>query len=265
MSTTRGCTTTPVLTDDHIDLIITAATRWHVLTSRTRAAFSQSPAEHHTLVATATEAGRLLREENKAAISWLADHGRVRPVDQAETQRYVHHPVETLHPVEVIKAAHAAQTACRHSPTWRTSTTRCLLEAVVTTATHRLDGYADAPWGWTRPHLRGGTPVGIIAAGQQPPPTEHLTWVTEREARDVWDDATMVLVTVEAAAALPADLPARAGVFVLTQEHDHNQVWDALTALEMEALVLFWPQCRDWLTAQLQNPSPEFVEHRNSA
>lgn len=264
MSTTRGCTT-PVLTADHIDLIVTAATRWNVLASRTRAAFTPSPVEQHTLVATATEAGRLIREENKAAITWLAEHGRARLVDQAAAERYVHRPVEALHPVEVIKAAHAAQAACQHSPTWPGSSTKRLLEAVVTAATHRLEGYADAPWAWTRPHRRGGAPVGIRTAVQEPPSIEHLTWVTVGEARQVWDDASMVIITVEAAGDLPADLRARAGVFVLTHEHDHNQVWDALTALEMEALVLFWPQCQQWLTGQLQHPSPEFAEHRNSA
>lgn len=264
MSTTRGCAT-PVLSDDHIDLIITAAMRWHVITSRTAAAFSSSPAENHALVATAHEAGRMLRTENRAAIAWLAERGRVRPGDQAAAGSYVHCPVERLHPVEVIKAAHAAQAACHDSPAWATSSARRLLEAVVTSATHRLEGYADAPWAWTRPTRRGGTPVGILAAGEQPPPVPQLTWVTEDAAREVWDDAALVLVTVAAASVLPADLAGRSGVFVLTQGEDHNQVWDALTALEMEALVLFWPQCGDWLAAQMQDPSPEFVEHRSSA
>ena len=102
MSTTRGCAT-PVLSDDHIDLIISAAMRWHVITSRTAAAFSSSPAENHALVATAHEAGRMLRTENRAAIAWLAERGRVRPGDQAAAGSYVHCPVERLHPVEVIK------------------------------------------------------------------------------------------------------------------------------------------------------------------
>ena len=134
MSTTRGCAT-PVLSDDHIDLIITAAMRWHVITSRTAAAFSSSPAENHALVATAHEAGRMLRTENRAAIAWLAERGRVRPGDQAAAGSYVHCPVESLHPVEVIKAAHAAQAACHDSPAWATSSARRLLEAVVTSDT----------------------------------------------------------------------------------------------------------------------------------
>lgn len=265
MSTTRS-SISPALTDDHIDLIISAAVRWHILTPRTRAAFSQSPGETHVLVATATEAGRQLREANRTAIGWLVDKGRARLVDCVGVQEdYVHKPVETLHPIEVIKAVHAAQNACRHSPTWAKSPAQRLLDAVVTSATHRLEGYADAPWSWTRPRRRGGAPIGVVAAGQSPPAVPGLDWVSPQHARDTWNSAALVLVTVGAARELPADLPARSGVFVLAEQEDHNQVWESLTALEMEALVLFWPACQQWLADQMQNPSAEFVEHRSSS
>lgn len=264
MNTTRGSSTT-ALSDDHIDLLITAAARWHILTPRTRAAFAQSTTETHVQVATATEAGRQLQEANRTAIACLVDQGRARLVDCVDGAAYVHTPVETLHPVEVIKAAHAAQNACKSSTTWVKSPTRRLLEAVVTSATHRLAGYADAPWAWTRPRRRGGTPIGVAAAGQTPPAVPGLDWVSPQQARDVWSAAALVLVTVGAAADVPADLPARAGVFVLAEQEDHNQVWEALTALEMEALVLFWPACEQWLVEQLQNPSAEFIEHRSTA
>ena len=64
---------TPVLTDDHIDLLITAAADWRLLASPTAAAFAQSALERHVIVASSTEAGRMLRAENTASVRWLSD------------------------------------------------------------------------------------------------------------------------------------------------------------------------------------------------
>jgi hypothetical protein len=83
---------TPVLTDDHIDLLITAAADWRLLASPTTAAFAQSALERHVVVASSTEAGRMLRAENTAAVRWLSDHGRTRLVDRAPAGPYTHHP-----------------------------------------------------------------------------------------------------------------------------------------------------------------------------
>lgn len=148
-----------MLSDDHIDLLITACVRWRVLTSATAAAFS--PPGDHLLVAGATEAGRLLREQNTAAMQWLSERGRTRLRERTLPGPYDHRDVERLDPVEVIKAAHAAQACCAASPTWEASAARRLMVAVITAATHRLDGYSTAPWSWTRPHHRRGRPLGI--------------------------------------------------------------------------------------------------------
>lgn len=254
---------TPVLGDDHIDLLVSAAASWHILGSRTRVAFSQSALESHVLVATMTEAGRLVRAENACAVRWLSDHGRTRLVDRVDVGPYAHHRVERLDPVEVIKAAQSAQAACSASPTWQGSAAQRLLAAVLTAATHRLKGYGDAPWCWTRPKRRGGHPIGVAIDAHLEVP--GLEWVTPDELRQHWTSAPIVLVTTAAVAAVPADLPARPGVFLLVIDEHPNKVWQLLTALHMPALVLFWPTCREWLLGQLADPAPEFVEHRSQA
>lgn len=253
---------TPVLSNDHIDLLITAAAAWHVLASRTTAAFARGTVEQHALTASPTEAGRLLQAENSAAVRWLSDEGRTRLVDRAHPVPYTHRPVEHLVPVEVIKAAHAAQAVCSASPTWPQSTARSLLAAIVTAATHRLEGYSDAPWSWTRPQRRVGHAIGVTLDGAHPE-VPGLTWVALDELREHWSSAPIVVVTVPAAVRVPADLPPRAGVFVLADGEPDNTVWEALTSLEMQTLALFWPACRPWLADQIQAPDREFVEHRS--
>lgn len=258
---------TPVLTDDHIDLLITAATDWRLLASPTTAAFAQSALERHVVVASSAEAGRMLRAENTSAVHWLSDHGRTRLVDRAPVGPYNHHRVESVDPVEVIKAAHSAQDACKDSPTWSTSPTARLLAALITAATHRLPGYAAAPWSWTRPQQRSGRSIGVALPHSTPPAVPGLTWVSPEQVREHWDDAPLVVIRCDAAAAVPADLPARSGVFVLSfdGQEDANQVWEAVSGLNMPALALLWPSCRPWLQQQLRDPAPEFVEHRSQS
>lgn len=250
------------LPDDHIDLLITAAAQWGILASRTAAAFAPTALERHVLVATATEAGRLLRAANTAAVHWLSEHGRTKLVDRTTPSTYSHRPVETLRAVEVIKAAHAAQSACEPSPEWEGSATQRLLRALVTAACHRLEGYPTAPWLWTRPQHRTGRPIGAATAGERPPPVPGLEWVDPTGIRDLWGEAAMVVLTPNAALAAPGDLPPRSGVFVLAQEESSNQIWQAVESLDMQALVLFWPTCREWLTQQLADPIADFTEHR---
>lgn len=258
--TTPSNATACVLTDDHVDLIVSAAAAWHVLASKTQAAFAQAGLETHVLVATSTEAGRLVRTENASAVEWLAAHGRGRLVDRADLTPYTHRPVTHLDPVEVIKAAHAAQAACSPSPTWDGSAAQRLLAAVITAGAHRLEGYADAPWSWTRPQVRTGPAVGV--AGPAHPDIEDLTWVSIDDLVEHWSTAPVVVITPDVADQVPADLAPRAGVFILVVDEHPNRVWQALLALDLQALVLFWPACRPWLQAQLAHPAPEFVEHR---
>ena len=120
----------------------------------------------------------------------------------------------TRNPVEVIKAAQAATAACQDSPTWTTSPAYRILDAVTQAATLRLDGYAEAPWWWTRPQRRSGIPVGVALA-EDHPEVSGLVWVTPDAVSQYWDTAAVVITTVAAVTTFPADLKARAGVFVL--------------------------------------------------
>ena len=71
-----------LLTDDHIDLLTSAAARWHVLSSATAVALSS--VEASGLRATATAAGQALRQENVAALTWLTERGQSRAADRLE-------------------------------------------------------------------------------------------------------------------------------------------------------------------------------------
>jgi hypothetical protein len=251
-----------LLSVDHLDLLVTAATRWRVITPRIYASLA-SQAEGRLLVITAEDAGRIIQTENLAAVRWLTLQGRTRLVERIpEPVSYVHRPIEHLRPVEVIKAVHAAQAACTSSPSWFKSRAQQLLAAILTAATHRLDGYDDAPWAWTRPDRRAGAPIGI--AGQWRPEVPGLAWVEGEDLRERWDEASLVVITPEAAATVPADLPDRSGVIVLVSDDTPPKaVWDALVALDMQAPVSFWPTCRPWLLQQLSHPEADFVEHRS--
>ncbi len=249
--------TSATLGSDHLDLLITAACHWRILTSRTAAAFSR--AEAHLVVAGATEAGRMLQQENLAAIRWHADRGRGRLADRMVPEPYTYTEVDRLHPVEVIKACHAAEAACEASPGWAASTAKRLLAAIVIAATYRLEGYADAPWHWTRPERRSGPPIAV--GGQWRPELPGVTWVEPGEVSKHWHEAALVIITSDVAAQLPT-LPPRAGVFLLAAHQPTDDVWQAIIALDDQAIVMFWPTCEPWLLQQLAAPAPAFVEHR---
>ncbi len=252
--------TSATLGTDHLDLLVTAACHWRILTSRTAAAFSR--AEAHLVVAGATEAGRMLQQENLAAIRWYADRGRGRLADRLVPQPYTYTEVDRLDPVEVIKACHAAEAACQAAPGWSGSTAKRLLVAIVTAATYRLEGYADAPWNWTRPARRSGPPIAVGSHWR--PELPGVTWVDVDEVAQQWASASLVIITSDVAAQLPT-LPPRAGVFLLAAHEPVDEVWQAIIALDDQAIVMFWPTCEPWLREQLTDPAPEFVEHRASS
>jgi hypothetical protein len=250
--------TTQLLTGDHIDLLITAALRWRVLTNATTAAFTR--AERHLVVATATETARILQQENLAALRWLSDRGRTRLADRAVPDPHVFREVDALDPVEVIKACHAYQHLCSSAPGWSGSTAHRLVAAISTAATHRLSGYAEAPWIWSRPQIRAGHPVAL--GRQWRPDLPGISWVDVAGLIEVWQSASLIVVTTEAAADLPGGLPARGGVFLLASSDPPDQVWDAVAAVSPEA-VLYWPVCDPWLAEQVRDPSSKFTHHRD--
>lgn len=253
MSPTPGI----ILGLDHLDLLVSAAVRWKILTSATAAAFSR--AEAHLVVATAVEAGHLIQQENIAAIRWLTDRGRSRLAERLVPAPYSFTEVPRLVPVEVIKACHAAELACAASPGWSASAAKRLLTAIAAAAAYRLEGYADAPWCWTRPARRSGPPIAV--GGSWRPPLPGVTWVDLDVVAEHWEGASLVIVTTEVATTLPV-LPPRAGVFLLADHDPADEVWEAIIAMDDQAVVMFWPTCEPWLREQLRDPAPEFVEHR---
>ncbi|MHA6513399.1 hypothetical protein [Tessaracoccus sp. Z1128] len=251
-----------LLTDDHLDLLVTAAREWRVLIPRTMAAFNEGLLQEHFVIGAANEVGNLIRQENTHALGWLAEHGRTKLVDRHQPAPYRFQPVEHLDPVEVVKAAHAATSACEPSPSWAGSPVKRLIDAVLRAAILRIDGYAEAPWLWTRPLLRSGDPIGV-ALGDQHPTIPGLRWVEPQAIAAHWEAAPVVIFTVPAALEAPPALKPRAGVFVLSDGDDQESVWNALVTLDMQALVLLWPACEPWLLDQLNSPDREFTEYRH--
>ena len=100
---------------------------------------------------------------------------------------------------------------------------------------------------------------------QVQPGITGLWQVEADQVRDHWQSAPLVVIRCSATVLVPPDLPSRSGVFVLSYdgEEDANQVWEAVSSLNMPALALLWPACQPWLQQQLHDPAPEFVEHRS--
>lgn len=173
---------------------------------------------------------------------------------------HVYREADALDPVEVIKACHAYQHLCSSAPGWSGSTAHRLVAAIATAATHRLSGYAQAPWIWTRPQIRAGRPVAL--GRQWRPDLPGISWVDVAELTEAWQSASLIVVTTEAAADLPGGLPARGGLFLLANSDPPDQVWDAVAAVSPEA-VLYWPVCDPWLADQVRDPSSQFTHHRD--
>jgi len=233
---------------DHLDLLVTAAGEYGLLVDETTAAFSRAAAG---IIATPSAAGQLLIEENVAAVRWQTSRGRGNVRLDLELLHYDHRPVDFLEPVEVIKAAHCYQHLAGESPGWAGSAANRLITAIVHAATERLPGYAESPWHWTRPKVRRGTPIGLCR--DWVPLDEGVTWVTPAELSAGWEDASLVLICVQALTDLPADLPRRPGVYVCASRILDEAYWEGITRLSPDVVVTL-PSGRDWLLEQLGEP-----------
>ena len=80
-------------THDHLDLLVSACVRYGLLVSSTTAAFSPAVADAST-VASPAVAGRLLLEENLAALRWR--HGR--PIGSVTPTKHPRCPVAAQGP-----------------------------------------------------------------------------------------------------------------------------------------------------------------------
>lgn len=228
---------------DTLDLLITAALRYGILASRTRVAFSPTAG---VLQATPSDAGRMLLQQHLAAQACVSSSPPPLP---SELRCYQHVPVPHVDPVHVLKALHTYEDVAATGPGWPTSTARTLTTALLRAATQALPGYTDAPSSWRRASVRSGTPIGL--ARQWRPIGDGVVWMTPRELAAHWDAAAVVLLTVDALPDLPADLPARDGLYVLARGEVSPTDWQAITQ-SPALLIVQLPTGGDWLREELQ-------------
>lgn len=247
-------TTTAILSMDHIDLLVTAATRWGVLVDDTQHALAGSA---NLIPLDPTSAGQLLQAANLDAASRRQTLSTMdRRTIASRPAPYSFTPVDSsdLKPVEVIKAAHAAEHLCNEARRWSTSLAASLLNSVIAAATRRVPGYRNAPYLWSRTSRRTGQPIGIGTAWR--PAIAGLRWIDADECAAVWDSSSLVVVTSDAVADLPAGLSARSGVFLLYRDRVPAAAWSEEAPAE---LALQWPECEPWLAEQLQHPDPQYT------
>ncbi len=233
-----------VVSADHLDLLLTAAARYGVLSNPTRAAFTCTT--HSGALISPTAAGRLMLEHSIcAARSTL---GGSDPVLDPELRAYHHVPVFTVDPVEVLKAAHTYEDQAQTSPQWSGSTAAQILQKLTRAAAEHLPGYDCALSQWRRPPVRTGYPVGLRREWE--PLSEGIRWVSPRELVAHWDTAAVVVLTVPALPDLPVDLPGRAGVYVVAGSPVSEVEWQQIMAGPSPVLVEF-PAGDRWLRDEL--------------
>jgi len=232
-----------VVSADTLDLLVTAALRYGVLTSRTRSAFSAPSAG--VLQATPDDAGRVLLAQYLAA---QRPTMAAPPPLSSELRCYQHVPVAHVDPVHVLKAIHTYETVAAAGPGWDTSAAHTLTTALFRAAVKALPGYS-APSSWRRPPVRSGPPIGL--ARQWQPVRDGVAWMTARELAAYWESAAVVLLTVDALPDLPRDLPARDGVYVLAHGDLSPAAWEA-TAESPALLIVQLPTGGKWLREELE-------------
>ncbi len=249
--------TAALLGPDHVDLLVSAADRWGVLSLGEDLEGRAGDGRDVVSVATLQSAG-------VAVVHALMDASRLRCPELGEVSRdalgYRVVLVKVLEPVEVLKAAHRVEVMAAGVPGWWGSVAQRLVSGIARAAAERVEGYDAAPDVWTRPLTRAGSPVGV-GTGWRPelPGLEWLDVVADLAGR--WESAALVVVTAEAVAGLPAHLPRRAGVFVIADRAPDDAVWDGIARLAPEA-VLWWPSNLAWLVEQLRAPAAAFTQYR---
>lgn len=232
----------PLMSADHLDLLATAAVQYRVVALPPAALLSGSDVLVPTV--TAAHTGRILRQHNVAAGAAV---GQVDPhLVDAYTFQQVQEPLD---PVEVVKACHCFEDACRRWPLWERSVAAKLIRSLERAAMQRIPGYTDAPWRWVRSN-RNRPPVGFATSWR--PAVPGLEWVSADELRRRWDEARVVVVTTQAVPDLPPGLPRRPAVIGL---HDVSDV-SGLQSLWAEPMTdaMVWPVCAQALQVALNEP-----------
>src|ERR1035437_7592389 len=128
-----------VVSADHLDLLVTAAVHYGVLSNSTRDAFTPTSPAHGALSVSPTAAGVLLLEHSICAVR--STLGGSDPVLDPELRAYRHVPVPVVDPVAVLKAAHSYQDQAQTSPQWSGSAAQRLIEGLTRAAAEHFPGY----------------------------------------------------------------------------------------------------------------------------
>lgn len=236
----------PLMSADHLDLLATAAVQYRVVASPPAALLSGSDVLVPTI--TASHTSRILHQHNLAVVSAVQAQAVAHLVDVAEP--YTFRPVqEPLDPVEVVKACHCYEDACRRWPGWERSVAAKLIRSLERAAVQRIPGDSDAPWRWLR-STRSGPPVGFATSWR--PEVPGLEWVSVDEMRQRWDDARLVVVTTQAVRDLPAGLARRPSVIGLHDAADVAGLESLWAGPVTDAMV--WPVCAGALQVALTEP-----------
>lgn len=215
---------------DHIDLIITAAIEWGIITKP-----MTSPHPHRAMTATAQRIGSGLYQRNQELMPGESGAYRFRPVES---------PVDVI---DVLKASHAAEFAYQRTQPWLGTDEQRVVAAVAKASAMRIPGYELAPWVWHRPVSNA-----IGYSNGEHPDIEHIEWIDSLdELIKCWEEAHIVLVTNDALPHLP-ELPNRPRVYCLTMDNAPSATV-ATAGQHRVAIdgVVIWPTGAQWLAQQL--------------
>lgn len=215
---------------DHIDLLLTAAIEFGVISTQPG---TPRPQQVLTVVAQRLGTGLFLRNQIVDSAGY-----RFRPVEG---------PLDVR---DVLKACHAAQFAYRDTRCWGGSAEQRVLDGIAKAAAMRIPGYELSPWVWQRPVEEA---IGYAPpAGWRPEDLGGIEWldsVDDFTAR--WGGARIVVLTAPALEDLPA-LPTRPRVFVLV---GHDEAAAVIAEVDRHRIVvesiLVLPQAAAWLREQL--------------
>lgn len=212
---------TMLLPGDHIDLLISAAHDWDLITTT-----STGPLQ---------AIGQSLHSANIASEQAKKRLGRLEPKDagalQMATRDYTWRPVtDPYQPIDVLKACHAALEACNHAPQWTSTRLHHTLCMLAVAAAQRLPGYDTAPWIWQRAET---ITCAIGWAGtDHPQGVAGLIWCDKSTLEEQWDSAVLIVLTPSALDELDITLPPRRDLIVLTNSHSlTEEQWTVIAGL----------------------------------